>query len=239
MKTNKTQTAQATRRPGARKEEVKKECVVTVGTTQFEELVSVATSERFLAGLKEKGFTKLVMQVGSGALPRIKGREDEGIEEEGGGGGGGTSGAGVFVHKTGVQVECFRFKPEFAAVIAAADLVVSHAGSGSIFEALCAGRKLIVVVNTRLMHNHQRELADRLAADKYLITSDCDSLCDALDALDEDALVPYVPGDPAVRVRAPKVHRENEPATHRAGSVCVCVSVNVVFGPDTDASSRI
>lgn len=181
---------------------MRRACVVTVGTTRFEELVSVAGGDEFLEILARRGFARLVLQVGSGAAPSARWREEQrgenGEERE-------EDGGGVFVHESGIEVEWFRFKREFAAVIAGADLVVSHAGSGSIFEALCAGRKLIVVVNTRLMHNHQRELADRLAQDGYLVASDCDGLCAALDELDEDALIPYQPGDPAVRRRG-EVH---------------------------------
>ena len=52
--------------------------------------------------------------------------------------------------------------------IAAADLVISHAGAGSIIEALQASRHLLVVVNTDLADNHQIELAQALAARGHL-----------------------------------------------------------------------
>jgi UDP-N-acetylglucosamine transferase subunit ALG13 len=42
------------------------------------------------------------------------------------------------------------------------------AGSGSIFEGLSAERPMIVVPNARLMHNHQVELAEQLAAMQHL-----------------------------------------------------------------------
>ena len=45
----------------------------------------------------------------------------------------------------------------------AASLVVSHAGAGSVFEALDARAPLLVVVNESLMGNHQGvELAEEL-----------------------------------------------------------------------------
>ncbi len=49
-----------------------------------------------------------------------------------------------------------------------ADLVISHAGSGSLFEGLALRKAIIAVPNPILMHNHQAELAGRLAADKYV-----------------------------------------------------------------------
>ena len=38
---------------------------------------------------------------------------------------------------------------------AEAALIISHAGSGSLFEALALGRPLLAVPNGLLMHNHQ------------------------------------------------------------------------------------
>ena len=162
-----------------------KTCVVTVGTTRFEELIRVSSGKEFAEALVKKGFGKLLLQVGSGSVPRAVGA---GAAAEGRDG-------GEYVHETGLAVSWFRFRPEFGNLIASADLVVSHAGSGSIFEALGSGRALIVVVNTALMDNHQAELANRLAADGHLVASTCEELCGALDALDESELLPYTPGN--------------------------------------------
>ena len=38
---------------------------------------------------------------------------------------------------------------------AGADLIVSHAGSGSVFEAMALRKPVIAVPNAILMHNHQ------------------------------------------------------------------------------------
>jgi len=46
--------------------------------------------------------------------------------------------------------------------VCGAAFVVSHAGAGSIFEALRAHRPLVVVVNEALADNHQTELADAM-----------------------------------------------------------------------------
>jgi len=55
----------------------------------------------------------------------------------------------------GLRVSWFEFAPSLAERIAAADLVISHAGAGSVFEALSAGKALVAVPNAALMANHQ------------------------------------------------------------------------------------
>ena len=61
-----------------------------------------------------------------------------------------------------MEVRVFDFAPSLADEMLAADLVVSHAGSGSVFEALGMRKPLLVVVNDALMDNHQAELAEEL-----------------------------------------------------------------------------
>jgi len=46
---------------------------------------------------------------------------------------------------------------------------VSHAGAGSILDALRWGKKLVVVENTALMAGHQRELIEELQGQGYLL----------------------------------------------------------------------
>ena len=49
-----------------------------------------------------------------------------------------------------------------------ADMILSHAGAGTVMEALRLRKKLVVVVNNLLMNNHQTELAGALAERNHL-----------------------------------------------------------------------
>ncbi|GBG59044.1 hypothetical protein CBR_g24390 [Chara braunii] len=94
------------------------------------------------------------------------------------------------------SVRGFRFRPSLAADMQSAALVISHAGSGSIFEALKYMRPLVVVVNEDLMDNHQKELASELASRKHLFYASCSNLADVMRTVDLSSLVEYPAGDP-------------------------------------------
>lgn len=53
--------------------------------------------------------------------------------------------------------------------MAKAHLIIAHAGSGTILEALRLGKRLVVVPNGELMDNHQVELARELGGQGYLV----------------------------------------------------------------------
>ena len=62
-----------------------------------------------------------------------------------------------------LAIEAFDFHPTLGAdVVSRADVVVSHAGAGSVLDALRWGKRLVVVENTALMGGHQRELIEEL-----------------------------------------------------------------------------
>jgi UDP-N-acetylglucosamine transferase subunit ALG13 len=56
---------------------------------------------------------------------------------------------------SGLSVEFVQYLPSMHAYMEAADLIISHAGSGSLFEALSLGKTIIAVPNATLMANHQ------------------------------------------------------------------------------------
>ena len=76
------------------------------------------------------------------------------------------------------------------------------AGAGSIFESLRAGKAVVVVVNEALMDNHQRELADVLAAEHHLVCATPQSLGEVLANSDFSVLKPYPPSEEGQFARA-------------------------------------
>nr|GEW32176.1 UDP-N-acetylglucosamine transferase subunit ALG13 homolog [Tanacetum cinerariifolium] len=102
-------------------------------------------------------------------------------------------------------VDYFTFSPSIAGYMKSASLVISHAGSGSIFETLKLAKPLIVIVNEDLMDNHQSELAEELAERKHLFCARPQTLYQVIEALDLDSIVPYQ-SDSAEKHRAFAAH---------------------------------
>lgn len=145
---------------------------VTVGTTSFDELIETITSSEAVEALLSRGYEKLVLQVGRGTV--------------------------VPHPETCPQItlETFCFKDSIAEDIRKAHLIISHAGAGSCLEALGAGKPLLVVVNDKLMNNHQLELARQLYSDSHLLYCTCSTLTETLSSMDISVLRPFTPGQP-------------------------------------------
>ena len=162
-------------------------CFVTVGTTSFDDLVRVIDSEEFLGMVaKTFGVVRTRVQIGRGAHVPVLGQEvapGSGVESGGGDVGTKQKEGEMNVEgpsdedETEVQaiarssLEYYRFAPSLKADMESADIVISHAGAGSIMEALRARKPLMVVVNEKLMDNHQWEIADAMKAGNHLLTS--------------------------------------------------------------------
>ncbi|GFZ02942.1 glycosyltransferase family protein 28 [Actinidia rufa] len=146
---------------------------VTVGTTSFDALVRVVDTPEVKQELFSKGYTHLLIQMGRGSYIPTKSSGEDGC----------------------LAVDYFTFSSSIADNLRSASLVISHAGSGSIFETLKLGKPLIVVVNEDLMDNHQSELAEELAERKHLFCAHPQTLLHTIKDMSLENLILYHPGD--------------------------------------------
>ncbi|KAG0057623.1 hypothetical protein BGZ83_006996 [Gryganskiella cystojenkinii] len=120
---------------------------VTVGSTRFDKLVAATSSVPFLHLLHSLGYTHVSIQHGAGPEPPAPS----------------TTAASMPI------LDSFDYKSNLRQSMDQADLIISHAGSGSILEALRLKKPLIVVANEDLMDNHQMELGSALQEKNYLV----------------------------------------------------------------------
>ena len=139
---------------------------VTVGTTLFEKLIESVTRMEALDWMKRNGYTNLIVQYGRGQKPNIPER---------------------ILAETQMSVELYDFKPSLSEDMAKADLVMSHAGAGTVSEVLQLNKppRLVVVVNTLLMDNHQLELARAMQRRNYIYVVDSPEKLSRFDVWDD------------------------------------------------------
>jgi beta-1,4-N-acetylglucosaminyltransferase len=158
----------------------RKTVFVTVGTTLFESLVAAVLDEAALQWMRTAGYTHLVVQYGKGVRPDIESQLQS------------------MDKSTIPHIELYDFKPSLLDDMQSAHLVVCHAGAGTLMEALTLQRKIVTVINTILMDNHQTEVAHALAQYNlvYVVESaeQLTSQCWADIATFEPS--PYAGGDP-------------------------------------------
>ncbi|KAK6185057.1 hypothetical protein SNE40_007378 [Patella caerulea] len=144
---------------------------VTVGTTQFDDLIQTICSTSVTEELNKLGYTDLILQIGNGKDP-------ERVDEQ------------------NLNIKFYRFKNSIEEDISNASLVISHAGAGSILDVLGAGKPLLVAINENLMDNHQIEVAQRFSNEGFLYYCKPSQLVETLQDVNFDALKPYEPGKP-------------------------------------------
>uniref|UniRef100_A0A7S1KWZ3 UDP-N-acetylglucosamine transferase subunit ALG14 n=1 Tax=Neobodo designis TaxID=312471 RepID=A0A7S1KWZ3_NEODS len=132
-------------------------CVVTVGSTCFDELIRAVDTTEFYTAVTALGINHLFVQ---------KGRSTVELSDK--------------FPSMLMSREVVEYRPGLPALIRKASLVISHAGAGTILEALNAGVPTVVVPNERLMSNHQLQLAQALFARRHLLYTTPSGLAGAL-----------------------------------------------------------
>ncbi|RYP07719.1 hypothetical protein DL764_002338 [Monosporascus ibericus] len=185
---------------------------VTVGATAgFRPLLAEVLSEAFVARLVALGYTRLVIQCGPDVdfveahFPRDDDEEEKRAELE----------LGEKEKREGDEddqqklqrerrrdfvrrIAVFTYTSEMTKWMRLAGpgtdedggqrgygVIISHAGSGSIMDALRVDARLIAVPNPALMDNHQEELAEEMERQGYAVWGKLGSLADAVEYIEQ------------------------------------------------------
>ena len=155
---------------------------VTVGSTKFESLINKLLTNEILSILKSHQFTDIKLQCGNG----VHAEKQLNFSQS----------SPVAFIKEGIKISAYDYKSSIKEDMESADLIISHAGAGSVMESLSLDKKLIVVINEQLMDNHQLELAEKMFDEGFLLYTDCDGLRETIGQISETELKKYVPGNP-------------------------------------------
>ncbi|KAJ3379058.1 N-acetylglucosaminyldiphosphodolichol N-acetylglucosaminyltransferase catalytic subunit alg13 [Entophlyctis sp. JEL0112] len=174
--------------------------LVTVGTTRFDALVAAVLAPRFLAAALSAHVIHISVQHGaSPAVVDVPALAGLGVScvatslvEENTALSGGHRSVRYFLSmrrpsqpetapSAELELVLFPLAPSLEPLMDTCDLVLSHAGTGSILESFARNKPLVVVPNNALMHNHQRDLALELHRERVLICcEDPDALADVV-----------------------------------------------------------
>ncbi|KIV98589.1 uncharacterized protein PV09_09623 [Verruconis gallopava] len=153
-------------------------CFVTVGATAaFDALVRAVLDASFLQALAKQGYTNILVQFGKDGrqlftdLAVAIGRN------------------GIY----GLKVQGFDLtrKLREAMRLTRAEqgrregIVICHAGTGSVLDAIRIGVPVIVVPNPTLLDNHQVEFAEQMANMEYAVHGKIDTLLESLEKAEE------------------------------------------------------
>ncbi|KAJ3514537.1 hypothetical protein NMY22_g14700 [Coprinellus aureogranulatus] len=153
---------------------------ITVGSTKFDSLIQKAVTEDVLLSLRHSGYDKVSIQCGNSSFEFSLLVADGSVNH---------------FERAGVSVECWVFKSSLEEENDIADLVMSHAGSGTILDVLGKEKRLIVVPNETLLDNHQQELAVALEENGHLKSSSVANLAETICEIHTVQLIPFPPHD--------------------------------------------
>jgi len=125
--------------------------LVTVGTTEFDQLIQAIDNTDFAVALQNLLINKVTIQMGRGV------HEPNVLLQA--------------CRSLGIETDLYRYKPDLEVEMKVADLIISHCGAGSILEAVKYKKPLIVVVNETLQDNHQTELSDAMSSSGYCVST--------------------------------------------------------------------
>ncbi len=140
--------------------------LITVGTTKFDELIKNIDSVDFYNELDKQCVKKLIIQKGNGEYIPVNYKQCK------------------FNY---LVVDVHEYLNGFEKIIQNSDLVISHCGAGTALETFKYKKTFIATVNTKLMDNHQTELAEQLVKEKYIYFAETKDI--------KELIVKYVKGE--------------------------------------------
>jgi len=160
-----------------------KQVLITTGATvTFIKLIRYTLSPRFVNELYKLEFTDLVVQYGKSpdAETLVRSLLDklskvftskEGIQSDTNGG----LKLCIEYKDAVLTIKCIKFDRDLVQKYTSkSDLIISHAGTGSILDSLRLKKKLIILVNDKLQDNHQLQIAKAFEEKKVLRVASTD-----------------------------------------------------------------
>ncbi|CAF1150782.1 unnamed protein product [Adineta steineri] len=145
---------------------------ITVGTTQFDLLIEtiIHDSNVLETLINRLHIDKIILQTGNSQMPSYD--------------------------NLSIPIEHYKYKDSIDNDIQQADIVISHAGAGTILQTLEAHKPLLVVVNEKLMNNHQLEIAHEMEQQGYLYHCTCSTIAKTLEKYVNHKFRQYEKGNP-------------------------------------------
>lgn len=177
-----------------------KQVLVTTGATvTFSRLIEHVLDLKFLKCIKNHGYTLMVIQYGRSEnsvevlhdnirkfYENSNFQTEEKFEKETG------NTVTFFYDDKNIQIRCIQFDSKLVEnYVEKSDMVISHAGTGSIMDTLRNGKigcKLIVMINDSLQDNHQEDIAqafESLNVLKSVHSNDIGELIEAVDDIED------------------------------------------------------
>lgn len=141
----------------------------TGATVTFKALVRYVADPTFIQSLQELGFSDITIQYGNESTNsahvskqffsevlrtnKLVEKLDLEIANEF------NDKSVTYFQNSAIRLAVFAFSPDITSYIQKSDVVVTHAGTGSILDALRLGKPVIAVTNPELMDDHQEEIA--------------------------------------------------------------------------------
>lgn len=149
---------------------------VTVGTTEFQELIDKVLTKEFLNHIIRNHFNEIIIQYGSSKIDVQKLEKNLHCKPE-------KHNSILNIQYKALSIKLFDYDKSLSSYEQSADLVLSHGGSGTIFEVLYLKKPIIAVINGSLMDNHQEELV--LALERRKLLWGCKEICSIESVLDK------------------------------------------------------